>query len=178
MAMPDRFILAADIPSGVTPRECEKLSELAQGKAVIELGSHFGRSTIALASTAAIVHAVDWHMGDGHAGMNDSLEIFVKTLTRYKVREKIVVHVARFETLFPLLKEKLFDMAFIDAFHEREAVEKDTAAVLPLLKPGATIAFQDYGQPVFGVTPAVDGFVKTFGLKLEVVEHLAFTQLQ
>lgn len=176
--MAEAFKLAHDVPSGVTPRECEKLAELARGKVVIEMGSHFGRSTIALASTAAMLHAVDWHMGDGHAGLNDSLPIFVQNISRYKVRDRVTVHVARFETLFPLLKGQIFDMAFIDAFHEREAVEKDTAAVLPLLKSKATIAFHDYGQPIFGVTQAVDGFVSAFGLKLEVVEHLAFTQLK
>jgi len=172
------FKLAADVPSGVTPRECERLADLARGKTVIEMGSHFGRSTIALASTAAMLHAVDWHMGDGHAGLNDSLPIFVQNLSRYKVRDKVTIHVARFETLFPMLRERLFDMAFIDAFHEREAVEKDTAAVLPLLKPKAVIAFHDYGQPIFGVTPAVDGFAARLGLKVEVVEHLAVVQLQ
>lgn len=152
-------IFAEDILSAVTREQCQRLSELAAEKVVIELGAQFGRSTIALASTALRVHSVDWHLGDCHAGMTDSLPKFVDNLSRYKLRSKVIVHIGRNEDVLPLLKDNSFDMAFIDSFHEKDAVEKDIALVMPLLRTPSTLVFHDYEHPMFpGVTVAVNNF--------------------
>lgn len=169
---------AADIPSAVSIEECQKLGDLAKGKIVIELGSHFGRSTVALASMAARVHAVDWHRGDNHAGLNDSLDAFVANINRYRVRDKVVMHVGRFEDVLPLFKPASFDLAFIDGFHEREAVSKDLGMVTPLIKPDGVIAFHDYGLPAFGVTGVLTEFASARGLKVDVTRTLAVLQLK
>ena len=171
------FIFAEDIVSAVAREECAKISSLAAGKTVLELGSHFGRSTVALASTARIVHAVDWHMGDLHAGQCDSAAVFVANITKYNVRGKVAFHMSKFEDILPLFRPGLFDFTFIDALHTKEAVETDAKSVLPLMKPRGIIAFHDYGLPQFGVTQAVDEFSKSLGVAVEVTRTVAVVRL-
>lgn len=177
------FVFAGDIESGVTQKEAAKLAELATGKTVLEVGSWLGRSAVAIASTAKILHAVDWHRGDPHASHRETLSEFVSNLQRYKVRDKVVIHVGRNEDVLPLMANASFEFVFLDSFHERTAVEKDIALARRLVKPGGSMAFHDYGQNIsaagipFGVTEAVDTFAAGNGLKLQRVDYLAFTKL-
>lgn len=164
-----------EIPSSVSDNEATKLAQLAAGKVVLEVGSWYGRSTIALASTAERVHAVDWHQGDPHAGMGDSLLVYAKNLIESGLRDKIITHVARIEDIVPLFTRGLFDGCFIDAFHTEKAVLRDFGLVSPLLKSGAWVAFHDYGVPQFGVTQAVDKLAGPSGV--EVVDTLAVLTL-
>ena len=168
---------AEDILSAVTKGECEKLAHLASGKTVLELGSHFGRSTVALASTARRIHAVDWHLGDGHAGHSDSAPIFIANLTKHGVRDKVIVHIGRFDDILPLFKEGTFEFCFIDAFHTKEAVLRDALAVFPLMKPKGVMAFHDYGHSHFGVTEAVKEFAQGKGAGVNVTESVAVVHL-
>lgn len=170
-------IFPKDIQSAVTQEECAKLSSMAKDKIVLELGSQFGRSTIALAATAKIVHSVDWHLGDHYTGAGDSAAVFIANLSRYKMREKVALHVGKFEDVLPVLKEGSFDFCFIDAFHEQKTVERDANAVLPLMKVGGIIAFHDYGLAQFGVTQAVDKLAKLRGSKVERKGSLAIVAL-
>lgn len=142
------------IASGVTEAEADRLAELAKDRTVLEVGSWYGLSTIVMARTAAMVHAVDWHRGDAHAGRRETLTVFWANLERYDVRDRVVVHVGRAEVVLPMLREASFDLAFVDGFHETKAVTRDARLILPLLRPGALLAFHDYGR--FGVRPAVD----------------------
>lgn len=171
------FIFAEDIVSAVDLEECRRLSELAKGLVVLELGSQFGRSTVALASTAARVHAVDWHRGDAHAGMQDSLPEYVRNLERHKLRDKVVTHVGKNEEVLPIFAKRVFDMVFIDSFHERAAVEKDIHLVSPAMKLGAIFAFHDYGGWYGGVTEAVNAFAATHRATIESVRSLAVVRL-
>ena|SRR5438094_2530308 len=166
------MIFAEEISSFVTQNECAALADLARDKRVLEIGSEFGRSTVALASTASFVCSVDWHRGDEHAGWHDSLSTFWTNLERYRVRDRVVLLIAEDQVVLPLLKENLFDLAFIDAFHSYEAVRRDIALVRPALKSGGTWAFHDYGR--FGVTQAVDELLVQEGGRLELQESLAW----
>lgn len=150
-------IVLPHIPSAVTDGEGTALGELARGATVLEAGAHYGRSTVILASTAAIVHSVDWHGGDGQAGHGDSLPQFLENLDRYKVRDKVVVHLGRFETVLPALAPESFDVAFLDGFHDDDAVARDIRLLWPLIKPGGCLALHDYGR--FGVAAAVDAWI-------------------
>lgn len=178
------FIFADDVRSAVSKEECEKLAQLATGKIVLEIGSYLGRSTIALASDARIVHAVDWHQGDTHTGSEDTLLEFLQNIWRYGVREKIVMHLGKNQDILPHFEPGSFQMVFIDSFHERTAVQRDLRDAYRILAGRGTIAFHDYGLHhsqdgvVFGVTGVVDEFVKARGLKLEVVNTLAVVELK
>jgi glycosyltransferase involved in cell wall biosynthesis len=165
------FGFAADVESAVTEAECCRLASLATGKVVLELGSWLGRSTIALASTADIVHAVDWHRGDEHAGHHDTLQEFLLNLARHGVRDKVIVHLGRFEDVARILKPKGFDVIFIDGLHTRAAVDADISSFLSALRNGGSLAFHDYGR--FEVKEAVDAFARGLGVDVEVTETLA-----
>jgi len=165
------FLFAADVESAVTAAECRRLASLARGKIVLELGSWLGRSTIAIASTAATVHAVDWHRGDEHAGHGDTLQSFLLNLLRYGVRDKVVVHLGRFEDVGRVLRQQSFDVVVVDGLHTRRAVEADIALFLPILRPGGSFAFHDYCR--FEVKEAVDEFALQVGGEVDVTDTLA-----
>jgi hypothetical protein len=58
-----------DVRGWLTPKEGETLAQLAEGKLVLEIGSYHGLSTICMAQTAKMVHAIDWCRGErGQAG--------------------------------------------------------------------------------------------------------------
>ncbi len=140
------MIFAADIPSAVSREECERLAELAEGKLVLEIGSEYGRSTIALASTARVVHAVDWHKGDQASGLKDSLTGFLGNLQRYEVRNKVIIHLGRSEDILPILRPAIFDVVFIDGDHSVEAATRDAEFAATLTCSGGAIVFHDADQ--------------------------------
>jgi predicted O-methyltransferase YrrM len=180
-------IFAAEIASSTTEAECRRLSELARGQRVLEIGSYFGRSTVALASTARAVHTVDVHPpDDAGAGLETTVAALVANLDRYDLRHKVVVHVGFSQLILPMLRPLSFDLAFLDAQHQREPVEEDLAALLPLMRKGGVVAFHDYGVPgvehlgtwdAFGVTGVVDEFVRTRNLRVDVTDTLAVVRL-
>lgn len=156
------FIFPADIPSAVTQPECQALAELAQNKLVLELGAWQGRTTVCLAQTAAVLHSVDWHQGDPHAGEASTLAPYLNNLHRYGL-DTVVVHIGRFETVLPALNPHHFDLVFLDGYHTYDAVKADIERALRVLRPGGTLACHDYGVQAsshggdqFGVTQAVD----------------------
>ena len=144
---------------------------LARGKMVLELGSHMGASTLALAETAKQVHAVDWHYGDPHNGEGDSLHDYFRN-TRFQ--PNIISHVGRFEDVIPALADDFFDLVFIDGYHTREAVERDIDLVLRVLKIGGTLAFHDFTVEGFGVREAV---LHKLGTPNRMVDSLAIVEL-
>ena len=184
---PAEPIFAEDIISAVSREECLLLARLAEGKRVLEVGSYLGRSTVALASTAAIVHSVDVHPPDDQGlGLQSTVSALVANLTRYGVRDKVLMHVGFSQLILPELQPESFDLIFLDAEHQRAAVEEDLAAILPLAKRPSTLAFHDYGVPgtehngrwdPFGVTEVVDEFAAAQGLSVEVVGTVAVVRL-
>jgi predicted O-methyltransferase YrrM len=184
-------IFADEIRSAVTRAECERLAELAVGRTVLELGSQFGRSTIALASTAAVVHAVDPHPLDSRAHTDEhqrsSLEALRRSLLHHALDEKVVIHVATSSQVLPALR-RVFDLVFIDAAHERAEVERDIRLALSCLRLPGVLAFHDYGRAgfewegqwqAFGVTEAVNELVASrTDARLAVIDYLAVVSLQ
>lgn len=162
---PRRLILP-DIISAVTAEEARALAGLAAGGTVLELGAHYGFSTVALASVADLVISVDWHRGDAHAGSGNSEPEFRANLERYGVAGRVRVCVGLFEDVLPALAAEgvQADGAFIDAQHDRESVSRDLSLALLVVRPGGFIAFHDYGRdagnghPGFGVTEVADAF--------------------
>jgi predicted O-methyltransferase YrrM len=154
------------IASAVTANESQALADLAAGKTVLELGAWFGYSTVVLASVAEQVTSVDWHMGDEHAGIVDTYEIFTYNLQRYGVQDRVEIVRERFEEALPRMaaEGRRFDGCFLDAHHSEESVTRDIGLAVPLIRPGGFFAFHDYGRgphnghPGFGVTEAADRF--------------------
>jgi predicted O-methyltransferase YrrM len=160
-------------PTMMTDDELTYLAQLADGKRVLEIGSQYGNSTVAMARTAKQVVAVDWFVGDGHAGeMNASAtrHIYFSHLERAGVVDRVVTMATRWEDALDHLRGP-FDLIFIDAFHSQEATSDLLLAIEPLLAQGGLIAAHDYGR--FGVKPAVDLFQDGRGDDLAVVDTLA-----
>lgn len=155
------------------PAEVARLAELATGRTVLEVGSWLGASTVAMARTALMVHSIDWHRGDPHAGDDETMHPFLDNLAASGFRDKVVAHIGRSEDVLPILREGVFDFAFHDAYHTAEAVTADVGRIVPLLKPGSLLAFHDYG--LFGVQEAVDRL--TFGKLVELTETLAVVRV-
>lgn len=160
------IIIPSDITSAVTPEEAIALANLARGKTVLELGAHYGFSTIVLASVAEQVYSVDWHQGDPHAGEGDSWVPFNFNLLRYGVKDRVTICLGRFEDEVPGLAAEgvVTDGAFIDGMHDEESVSRDLALALLIVRPGGFIAFHDYGRgpetghPDFRITQVADKF--------------------
>jgi predicted O-methyltransferase YrrM len=152
---------------------------------VLELGSWYGRSTIAIASVARSVDAVDPHRF-GPPGREDTLAPFVANLERYGVRERVTVHAGFSGDVVPTLPPEAYDLVFIDADHSEPAVREDLRLVVPHVRPGGVIAFHDYGQPGtthfgqwhdWGVTEVVDEFAREVGNSIRVVGSLALVRV-
>lgn len=175
------MIFAAEIRSAVSEEECQRLATLAEGKIVVEIGSEFGRSTVALASTAERVYAIDWHQGDAGSGFKDSLPEFLANLRQYDVRDKVVPIVGRSEDVLFMLAHGFADVAFIDGAHDAESVGTDLVLASKAVGPYkpldlyGTIVLHDGDQPQ--VRAAADrycrkegGFVRRrVGTLLEIV---------
>ena len=163
---PRNLIIPADVTSAVTSEEALQLARLARNKVMLELGAHYGFSTIVLASVAERVYSVDWHRGDIHAGMGDSWDAFRYNLARYGVADRVEICRGRFEAEVPLLAEQDIscDGAFIDGMHDEESVSRDLALALLVVRPGGFVSFHDYGRgpetghSEFKITQVADKF--------------------
>jgi len=157
-----------DIDTSITRPEAERLVELARSLIVLEVGAWRGFSTVAMGQVARRVYSVDHHKGDEHAGHDESLSYLVDNVRRYGLDDgRVVIIVADSVDILPAFAAPMCDMAFIDAFHDYDAVRRDTELVWPLVRKGGRIAFHDYGR--WGVKQAVD----ELHLPIDLTETLA-----
>lgn len=133
-----------DVRGWLTEEEGAALAELAAGAVVLEIGSYEGRSTICMAQTAKVVHAVDWHCGDDDAGWGWTLPAFLDNLKQYGVRENVVVHVARTREIASVFRDRHFDLVFVDGNHEYLYVRDDLILARRVVKDGGVIAAHDW----------------------------------
>ena len=161
---------ALEIQGWMEDCSLEWLAEQAScHRAIVEIGSWLGKSTRALAeNTHGVVYAVDTWIGshdDGNTlhrdiladkpegwlfdefkrNMEDLDNILIMKMTSLKAAEK--------------LKGQRFDMIFIDASHNYEAVKSDILAWRPLLTDGGLFCGHDYFGDC-GVTRAVNELLK------------------
>jgi SAM-dependent methyltransferase len=142
----------------LTEAEGRELARLAEGKAVLEVGSFCGRSTVCLARTARCVTAVDTFDGRGTAVEGDTFGTFQKNVDRYGVTEKVQFIKGESAAVLPDLPP-VYDLAFIDASHDYDSVKVDATNCARCLKPGGVLAFHDYGDRDPGVTRLVDELI-------------------
>ena len=141
-----------ELPDGwLSAKEASALNELARGRRVLEMGAFKGRSTVAMALTAKHVVSVDWHNGDKHVQLGESLTDYRKNIAPYK---NIIPIVGRFEQVIPLLSAAKFEMIFIDGQHDFPSVIRDMYFALGF-EP-QVIAVHDWG--LFQVTAGIQTF--------------------
>ena len=140
--------------------EGNALMYLAKGKDCLEIGSYKGRSTVALASVANSVFAVDTFKasGDGQVQMSDftTLDEF---LSNTKDFNNVEYGAGRSQDILPSIDRK-FDLVFIDGMHSYEQVKLDIELCWDLVKDDGFFAFHDYAHP-----PANRAIVEIFDKK-------------
>jgi predicted O-methyltransferase YrrM len=122
----------------VSDLEARVISELARGKAVLEIGTGLGVSTRKLAETATCVYTVDidpW-VAEAVAPTLPKNVVFLKGINEYGIMTG-------------------FDMAFVDGFHGYEQCMKDIEDVKRLVKSGGLLVFHDYKMPAISRACAV-----------------------
>jgi predicted O-methyltransferase YrrM len=144
------------ISTSLTLDETTKLRWLAAGADVLEIGSAYGYSAVAMALAGARVVAVDPH------NWLPSLEVMQANLAAYEVEDQVDIRVARSNDEMPQLHSegRLFDLVWIDGDHSAEAVTHDVTWALKLLHPGTGIlACHDYDEATCpGVRQALDAW--------------------
>lgn len=155
------------INTSLTTAETAELQRLAKGGTVLEIGTAYGYSTVALALVAEHVTAVDPHLTHGSYG--DVLS----NLRAYGLAEKATVVKDLSQDALPRLHEAgmRYDLVWIDGDHTAEVVEHDVTWAVRLLKPGGVIACHDYDEVTCpGVRMALD---KLFGGPGDLTDTLA-----
>jgi len=141
------------ISSSITQSETAELQRLAKDVSVLEIGSAYGYSAIAMALAGGHVTAVDPHTGHHSFGtMHANLGI-------YRVADRVEVICARSQEALPDLYDRgeRFDVIFVDGDHTDAAVEHDVRWAVKLLKAGGVLACHDYDEATCpGVRVALD----------------------
>jgi predicted O-methyltransferase YrrM len=157
MFLPWRPVLLAGgavpaISTSVTEAETRELQRLAAAaRDILEVGSAFGYSAIALAlaNPGAYVTAVDPHNQLGsHPIAGGSLEVMRGNLVAYGVADRVEIIVESSQTALPALHAdgRQFGLVFIDADHVEGAVAHDVEWALKLLRPGGWLAAHDLDE--------------------------------
>ena len=146
------------------------LAEAPGARAVVEVGSYQGRSTVVLASVVAAlrpdvtVYAIDPHEGQVGA-LDKAVEQTPPTLAAFQrnIAAAQVGHVV--ETIQQRSDEvswrQPIAFLFVDGFHDLESVSRDFLHFEPWLADGAYVAFHDYAPHAPGVQTFVDRLVST-----------------
>ena len=155
------------IDTSLTERETDELRRLAEDRDVLEVGSAYGYSAIAMALAGGRVLAIDPHVQ--HA----SYEAMQANLGFYNVADRVEIRRGDSRAVLPELAfaGRQFDLVWIDGDHTAEMVEHDITWARKLLREGGTLACHDYDEDTCpGVRVAID---KIFGGPAKLLDTLA-----
>lgn len=154
-----------DIRGWLTEREGLTLRELARGLDVLELGAYCGRSTVCMADVATLVVTID----SFREGTRDE---FTANIEAAGVGSRVVLCATDITSPMFLKWHGQFDLVYVDSYHDLISVRRDTEIALACVRPGGTIAWHDYGDPMW---PDVAGTLDRMGLVPDrVVDRLAW----
>ncbi len=147
--------------------EGQRLAHMAKmvprHQAIIEVGSHKGKSTCFLAAGSsagqgARVYAIDlWDL----ASFNDpSVFDDFRAQVRTAGLEHLITPVRGDSCDLAATWSDKCGLLFIDGCHDYEAVKADYEAWAPLVEPGGFLAFHDYHPQFPGVERVVDEIVR------------------
>ena len=143
------------IHTSLTLAETNELQRLANGKEVLEVGSAYGYSAIAMALAGAYVLAIDPHQQLG------SYDTMCANLTAYGVDDRVEIFRGDSRTWMARdVATRGYDLAWIDGDHSVEMVVHDVAGARKLLPATATLAVHDYDEDTCpGVREALDALL-------------------
>ncbi len=137
----------------------DKVASLPAGARVLEIGSNYGRSTVAMAfacvGTDKSITCIDTFVGMSNGGTKERgcsfRDIWDVNVGQFGLRPLLTpLEGCSQEVLRTLSLDEPFDFVFIDASHHFDHVLEDFGLVYPLVKNGGWISFHD-------VTPSWPG---------------------
>ena len=143
------------ISTSLTAAETAELQRLADGADVLEVGSAYGYSAVAMALAGGRVTAVDPHM------WLSSFETMTANLLAYGVAGEVTIRREDSRTAMPELFHSgaRFDLVWIDGDHAAGMVAHDVSWAIRLLREGGTLACHDYDEATCpGVREALDAW--------------------
>jgi len=154
--------------------EAAELSRLANGKRVLEVGTFCGRSTVAIATSAASVTCIDPFSGYPAFDPEDTEDEARANFAKAGVADKITIHVGTQEKVLPELDLSGVDMVFYDADHAEVSTARGIRLLFESGLPDtATIVFHDYDASDPGVIQAVNAWCIPKGLVPRMAGSLA-----
>ena len=172
------LVRAKRISGWMTDKELEFLASTAQkSRMIIEIGSYYGRSCMAMAdNTEGVVVSVDPYKGEyptANGGIKLDFDEPVYHDFLYNLSEHIQARkVRQFRGVFADLPIFAADFVFIDGDHSYEGCYADIKRAMQYVKTGV-IAGHDWGQPGF---PGVEKSVLELLGKPNVVDSIWWVQ--
>lgn len=136
-------------------------------RAVVEIGSYKGRSTVLLAKTLEAIapggrlYAIDPHDGNvpGFDNHPPTWEEWQRTIEAHGCVNVEPMRMTAIDASYRIADS--LTLAFIDGLHDYDSIVRDYEAVEPLMVSGSIVAFHDYGNPQFpDVQRAVDALAE------------------
>ena len=157
----EAWSVAADVEGWLTPAQGRRLFEAARrvpaGQAVVEVGSHRGKSTILLAAAlrdGVVLTAVDPFDDPRWGGGPESLAVFEANLARAGVTDRVTLHRGLSKDAAKAWDGPEVGLAWIDGAHDRESVLLDIDGWGPHLAEGGSMLVHDAFSAI-GTTRAV-----------------------
>lgn len=125
--------------------ECEFLATLSSGRRVLEVGTHYGRSAAALASTAKSVVTIDTYLGDPQIGP----PVLEETRNNLAPFKNVILLVGAWQS--QQLDFSQYDLLFYDGCHTEEG-----DFLVRLLNYRGVIALHDYKPGEKGMEHVVE----------------------
>lgn len=168
--------MLTDIPTALSPIEAHALTMLAEDKAVLELGSLLGFSTITMARVAERVLSIDPHEGYPAENPRPTWGKFNENLLAYEVADIVTAIKGDDSELWSAQvgDEAPFGFAFIDITGEYPDTFRALERVMPLMLVDALVAVHDYDLPEWpGAGEAVRDFCAQTGARFGIIDTLA-----
>lgn len=169
--------MLTDIPTALSAPEAAALTQLADGKTVLEFGSLLGFSTITMARVAERVISFDPHSGYPAANPRDTWGPFNENLLRYGVADKVSAYRTDHRDLKLAMEDEGNDpilLAFIDCDGEYLTTIQVIEAAANWLHPDGLIAVHDYDLPEWpGAGEAVRDYCTQTGARFGLIDTLA-----
>lgn len=129
------------------------LREFGEKSVLCEIGSYYGKSTIAMGKVLAeegkgTLFAVDWHHGspefsrNGESQCITTYEQYISNLEKFNVTDRVITIKERSEKSYHLIPEKI-QLLWIDGFHEFEGVNSDYENYHRKIVSGGYLFFHD-----------------------------------
>ena len=147
----------SEVVGYLEPDEARQLELLAVGRDCLEIGSFRGKSSVCIAATAKSLLCVDTFKADNNGqtqtGEITTLSSFLRNINGY---ENITFVVSSSKNYFEQVGNGVvFDLIFVDGFHEYTIAKEDINNSWALLRSGGILVVHDFA-PGCGVPMACE----------------------